>query len=87
MSARVDLVALIETCTNAHIPLLKHLHARAWAHHDLKVQIAAMKRLQELGAHTPPRPPTIIIAYDADQRDFDDEALAHGVSVSQILKV
>ncbi len=57
-----------ECCT--HIPLLREMHAWAWRNHNLEVQIAAIKRLEELGAIKPR--PRRLDTRDNDQKDLDE---------------
>lgn len=67
----------------SHIPLLEEIHAWAWRNHDLKIQVAAVNRLKDLGAIKPRRASSF--NRDADQRDYDEEAAAHGVGVAELL--
>ena len=71
----------ITTCTD--IELLKSEHKRAWSEHRLDDQIAIMRRLAELGAIKPAQKQ--FLRYDADQRDYDEEADAQGVPTSALL--
>jgi hypothetical protein len=66
-------------CTCAHIKLLHEIHAWAWRNHNLKIQVAAMNRLTELGAIKPRPTPHIV------RDDYDEEAEAQGVSVRDLI--
>jgi hypothetical protein len=72
-----------EVCN--HIPLLQAMHKWACNTHHFEYQVKALKRLQELGASPWPKP-QIRLVYDADQRDYDEEAAAHGVSTRELLR-
>ena len=75
---------VVRHSTNAHIKLLHEIHEWACCNHDLEIQMSVMKRLEQLG--WPPQPrPRPLDTRDEAQRDYDEEADAHGVTVREIL--
>ncbi len=68
-----------------HIYLLQQIHAWAWRNQQLTYQIAAMNRLFELGAVRRPWP-RLVWSQDDDQRDLNEEADSHGVTVLTLVR-
>ncbi len=69
-----------------HIYLLNEIHDWAWRNQQFAFELAAKYRLAELGAVPRPRRPMLVWSQDDDQRDVNDEADAHGVTVLTLVR-
>jgi hypothetical protein len=80
-----DTLRYFEFAACNHIALLCEIQEWAWRNQAHAYGIAATNRLVELGALRRPRP-MLVWSQDDVQRDYEDEADAHGVTVLRLIR-